>query len=143
MYKVLLFLFICVFFLAACKQNAVILPDGTAVKVEVAITPEQAERGLMFRENLPENQGMLFIFDKDDMRLFWMKNTLIDLDMIFIDSENKIVFIAPQVPHSYLGAPEEEITQVLGFGKYVLEVNSGFAKKHNLKQGDRLVLKIK
>lgn len=124
-------------------QNEVVLPNGTKIEVELAKTREETEKGLMFRENLAKNKGMLFIFSKDEARYFWMKNTLIDLDIIFIDSEGKIVTIAEEVPHSYIAAPEEEIATAEGFGKYVLEVNSGFAKEHNLKEGDRLNLKIK
>ena len=143
MYRFLLFIFITPFILFGCGQNKVILPDGNTLQVEIAKTQEQTERGLMFRENLEEKQGMLFIFAQDDKRLFWMKNTLIDLDMIFIDSTGRITSIASDIPHSYIGAPEEEIAHAAGFGKYVLEVNSGFANKYNLKPGDMLILKIK
>jgi hypothetical protein len=143
MYRILFLILLCAFLPVACGQNEVILPDGNKVKVEIASTPQETQKGLMFRESLEENSGMLFIFPKDDVRLFWMKNTLIDLDMIFITSDGEINAIAQQVPHSYLGAPEEVIPVAAGWGKYVLEVNSGFAQKHNLKTGDRLILKIK
>ena len=129
--------------MVGCMQNEVILPDGTGIEVELAKTRQQTERGLMFRENLEENKGMLFIFSKDEERYFWMKNTLIDLDIIFINSQGTIENIAQNVPHSYIAAPQEEVATAEGFGKYVLEVNSGFAKKHNLKAGDRLNLKVK
>ena len=143
MYRFLLPLFLCILLLSACTQNKVLLPDGTAIKVELASTPKQAERGLMFRENLAPKEGMLFIFDKNDFRLFWMKNTLIDLDIIFINDQGYITSIASEVPHSYIGAPEEEIAQAAGFGKYVLEINGGAAQKYNLEEGDKLTLKIK
>ncbi len=143
MYRLLIFLFICAIFLLGCGKNEVILPDGSSIQIELAQTQEETERGLMYRETLGENEGMLFIFEQDDIRLFWMKNTLIDLDMIFIDSTGKIVNIADSVPHSYIDAPEEEIATAGGFGKYVLEVNAGFALKHNLHQGDKLIINIK
>jgi Uncharacterized conserved protein len=143
MYRFFLIFFLYSFLLVGCMQNEVILPDGTKIEVELAKTRQQTERGLMFRENLEENKGMLFIFSKDEERYFWMKNTLIDLDIIFIDSKGKIINIAEEVPHSYIAASEEEVATAEGFGKYVLEVNGGFAKKHNLKAGDRLNLKIK
>ncbi len=143
MYRIFLILFLYPLLLVGCMQNKVILPDGTEIEIELAKTREQTERGLMFRENLDENKGMLFIFSKDENRYFWMKNTLIDLDIIFVDSKGKIVNIAEKVPHSYIAAPEEEVATAEGFGKYVLEVNSGFSQKHNLKAGDRLNLKIK
>lgn len=142
MRKIFIILCFCLFSLG-CKQNAVILPDGNMIKVEIAKTQAQAERGLMFRESLPEDSGMLFIFPKDKIQSFWMKNTLIDLDIIFIDSQGAIVNIAENMPHSYIGAPEEEVAQAFGWGQYVLEINGGLAQKHNLKPGDRLILKIK
>ena len=111
--------------------------------METALCDEDRTRGLMFRENLGKNEGMLFIFPKDDVRFFWMKNTLIDLDMIFIDSNGAITNIAENVPHSYIGAPEEEIATAGGIGKYVLEVNSGFAAEHNLKRGNKLIISVK
>ena len=143
MYKIFLFLLLCVFAFGACKQNKVLLPGGAVFEVEIAKTPQQTERGLMFRENLEDKQGMLFIFEKNDIRLFWMKNTLIDLDMLFIDDSGAITSIAKNMPRSYLGAPEEEIAQAAGWGKYVLEVKAGTAQKYNLKEGDKLILKIK
>ena len=143
MYKVLLFIFVCTVLLIGCGKNEVLLPDGTAVRVELAQTQEETELGLMYRETLGENEGMLFIFPEDDFRLFWMKNTLIDLDMIFIDSTGEIINIADKVPHSYIDAPQDEIATAGGFGKYVLEVNAGFAIKHNLHQGDKLIINVK
>ena len=143
MYRVLLSILICAFILLGCVHNQILLPNGKVIKVELAKTEEETERGLMFRQYLVENEGMLFVFPKDDIRLFWMKNTLIDLDMVFIDSTGEITSIAKEVPHSYIGALEEEIAQIAGFGKYVLEINAGLADKYNLKAGDRLILKIK
>lgn len=143
MNKILIFIFISIFCLLGCGKNEVILPDGSAIQVELAQTQEETERGLMYRESLGEKEGMLFIFPQNDIRLFWMKNTLIDLDMIFIDSTGKITNIADKVPHSYIDAPEEEIATAGGFGKYVLEVNAGFAIKHNLHQGDKLIINVK
>lgn len=143
MNKVLILIFISAVFLFGCAKNKIVLPDGSSIKIELAKTQEETERGLMFRKELGDKEGMLFIFPEDNIRLFWMKNTLIDLDMIFIDGTGKITSISRQVPHSYVGAPEEEIAQAAGFGKYVLEVNSGFADKHNLHPGDKLIIGIK
>lgn len=143
MYKILVFLLFCLFLVNACGNNKIILPDGNSLEVELATTKKQIERGLMFREELPQGTGMLFIFKKDEPRLFWMKNTLIDLDMVFIDSGGFITGIEENIPHSYLGATDEEITRVQGWGKYVLEINASAANKYNLKKGDRLILKIK
>ena len=72
-------------------------PAGGCFQVELARTESERDQGLMYRKELDKNKGMLFIFDKEGIYPFWMKNTLIPLDMIWIDSNNKIVFIAQNV----------------------------------------------
>ena len=126
----------------ACKnyQNIpVTLPDGFVVSTRVADTPDKQERGLMFVKNLPENEGMIFIFDQDKELTFWMKNTLIDLDMVFIDSNKIVTSVAAQVPHSYTYTPDNEVAYALGYGQYVLELSSQTAQKHRVKPGEKLV----
>ena len=61
--------------------------------VELAISPEERSRGLMFRESLDQDKGMLFIFEKEEKHAFWMKNTLIPLDIIWIDHNKEVIFI--------------------------------------------------
>ena len=102
MKKLACFLF--TLFLCACgdyETVTVTLPDGFAVKARVADTPQKQEKGLMFETELPENEGMLFVFEQDEDQAFWMKNTLIDLDMVFIGSDKKVTFVAEEMPHSY------------------------------------------
>jgi uncharacterized membrane protein (UPF0127 family) len=118
----------------------VTLPDGFVVKVEVAADPENRALGLMFRDRLDPGAGMLFLFTADDELRFWMKNTRIPLDMIFLDASRKIVGIQADVPPcrfdpcpSY--GPEPGIRS-----RYVLELAGGEAKKHNLKIGDVLTV---
>lgn len=104
------------------------------VEVEVAWTRDQRTRGLMWRTELAEGTGMLFIFQKDTWLSFWMKNTLIPLDMIFIRSDFTIVGIVAKAEPKTLSAraPEAE-------AMYVLEVPSGWSEKIGLKPG----LKVK
>jgi uncharacterized protein len=109
--------------------------DATTVSVdlEVASTPEAMERGLMYRTSLPESSGMLFVFPEDADHSFWMKNTLIPLDMVFIARDGQIVGIHPgAVPLSTasisVGAPSA----------LVLEVNGGWTARHGIRAGDRL-----
>jgi len=105
------------------------------ILVEIADTPEKRAKGLSDRQSLPENQGMLFLFDKPDFHSFWMKDTLIPLDFIWI-RDDKVVGITQNIkPEGYqpphVLTPEEKINAVL-------EANAGFVKKSNLKVGDKI-----
>ncbi len=127
------------FILMACVSGPYVEIGGTKVSVEVPETPAEMAKGLMYKEHLDDDAGMLFVFDKAGIHSFWMKNTLIPLDMIFIDSDNKIVDIMTAEPcekascKSY--SPKTD-------SKYVLEVNAGFAEKHNIEIGDEVMLSI-
>lgn len=98
-------------------------------KVEIADTPEKQEKGLMGRKSLPEDQGMLFIYDEPQDLSYWMKNTLISLDIIFIDDDMEVVSVKQGQPMS-----EEPITE--NDVQYVLEVNSN----SGIEEGDQLVI---
>jgi uncharacterized membrane protein (UPF0127 family) len=101
--------------------------------VEMASTPEEVARGLMFRRQLPEGQGMLFDFHKEQPTSFWMKNTYIPLDMIFIRADGRILHIAEnRVPLS------ETLVPSGGPVRAVLEVIGGTAKKLGIAPGDRV-----
>ena len=103
--------------------------------VELAKTQAEQEKGLMFRQKLDENKGMLFLFQKEGEYPFWMKNTLIPLDIIWINDEHKVVFInensqpCPVIGECPLINPGVSAT-------YVLEINAGLAKKYWVKIGD-------
>src|ERR687895_1677392 len=107
------------------------------VFVEVPDDREEFARGLMFRSHLPWNAGMLFAFYEEEPRRFWMKNTLIPLDMIFVDSSSKIIDIKENVPP----CEQEECPTYPSVepAQYVLEVNAGFVQEKGIKVGDRLV----
>jgi uncharacterized protein len=90
--------------------------------VELAKSPQETERGLMFRKSLGARSGMLFIFNEDAPRFFWMKNTLIPLDLIFIDSRLKVVHV-----HASARPLDESPIPSDTPAKYVLEVNAGRA----------------
>lgn len=102
------------------------------VAVELARTPEELARGLMFRRELPEGQGMLFIFPNCELRRFWMKNTLIPLDMIFLDEKRVVVGIEENtVPHDETSRGPDEPAQ------FVLEVPGGYSHRYGLGPGAR------
>jgi uncharacterized protein len=101
--------------------------------VEMASTPQEQEKGLMFRRELPEGQGMLFDFHQEQPTSFWMKNTYIPLDMIFIRGDGRILRIAENtVPLS------EALVPSGGPVRAVLEVIGGTAKKLGIAPGDRV-----
>ena len=101
--------------------------------VEVVDTPEQRAQGLMFRKELPEGQGMLFDFKEDQQVAFWMKNTYVSLDMIFIRGDGRILRIAENTePLS------ERLVPSGGPVRGVLEVVAGTAKKMGIAAGDQV-----
>src|SRR6266550_9567630 len=105
--------------------------------VEMASTPEEQAKGLMFRRQLPEGQGMLFDFHQEQPTSFWMKNTYIPLDMIFIRGDGRILRIAENtVPLS------EALVPSGGPVRAVLEVIAGTAKKLGIAPGDRVAHRI-
>ncbi|MBM4372135.1 MAG: DUF192 domain-containing protein [Deltaproteobacteria bacterium] len=137
--------------LAACRAGApepavgepgrtleVLGRDGrvlATVAVEVVSTPEATERGLMFRDEVPGGTGMLFVFPREEVRSFWMKNTRVPLDILFLDSRGGIVGIRRNtVPFS-----TDSITVGLP-SRYVLEVPAGWCSAHGLHRGDRVTL---
>jgi uncharacterized membrane protein (UPF0127 family) len=74
------------------------MPSGAVYRVEVARTPEEQAQGLMFRESLPEKTGMIFLFSDRGVHRFWMKNTMIPLDMIWMDAAGRVLFISADTP---------------------------------------------
>ncbi|MCX8021875.1 MAG: DUF192 domain-containing protein [Syntrophorhabdaceae bacterium] len=98
--------------------------------VELATTPEEHARGLMFRRSLCDSCGMLFIFEGEELRSFWMKNTYIPLDMIFIDAHLKVVHIEKNAKP----LDERPIPSVKP-SKYVLEIKGGKTKKCGITVG--------
>jgi len=107
--------------------------SGICVKAEMAATPAMRERGLMFREILEEKEGMLFLFPSEGLYSFWMKNTPLPLDMIWIDNARQVVQIKLADPCLRDDCPSYESKTA---ARYVLEVNRGFAEKNNIKIGD-------
>jgi uncharacterized membrane protein (UPF0127 family) len=102
-------------------------------RVDLAVTPDQWQRGLMFRERLEENQGMLFIGASEKPRSFWMKNTPVSLDILFIDREGRIVQAAERTtPFS------EESIPSGGPALHVLEILGGQSAQRGIRIGDRV-----
>lgn len=123
--------------LAACAQRPEVVIHSRSgpvtVRVEVAATPDTRARGLMYRRDLGADAGMLFIFPTESDQQFWMKNTPLPLDMVFIGKHHRIVgIVADTRPFT---------TNPLGVGtpaQYVLEVNAGFCAQHGISTGDQV-----
>ena len=111
-------------------------PDGTLIRAEVATTPDAHAQGLMFRHHLPATAGMLFVFEKDTLQTFWMKNTLIPLDMVFLSPEQRIRQLIEDVPPADPASPDDQIPQMWGQAQYVLELPAGTIRRHRLTIGD-------
>jgi len=105
-------------------------------QIELALTPEQQKIGLMYRENLPPQTGMLFIFKNPRIAHMWMKNTLIPLDMIFFDTTGRVI-------HIHENAHPLDTTVISSYQPVagVLEINAGEAKAFNITTGSTLDLK--
>jgi len=102
------------------------------LKVEVADSPSKQEQGLMFRHDLPEDEGMLFIFNKPQTLRFWGENTFIPLDIAFVSDDEKIVKISKidTLSRRAIASPPNCIAAI--------ETNAGFFKKHNIKEGAKI-----
>lgn len=118
--------------------TAMQMPNGERIDVEVARTEREREIGLMNRTKIPMNSGMLFVFPGESLHNFWMKNTLVDLDMIFIGADKKVTKIEERVPRTTPETPENDISRRSGFGQYVLELASGGAKHYGIQVGSTL-----
>ncbi|MEI6462082.1 MAG: DUF192 domain-containing protein [bacterium] len=108
--------------------------DGVIFNVELADTSAKKEVGLMNRDSLDPKSGMLFVFNSEQTLSFWMKNTLIPLDMLFMDKNKKIVKIYKNT------TPKREDLTYSSYGMYVLEINGGLSDKLNIQEGDTMLL---
>ena len=106
---------------------------NTEIEYECADTPSKRAQGLMYRRSMDEYHGMLFVFNDTAPRYFYMKNTYISLDILFIDNEKKII------KGYYNTQPmTDDLLPSIADAKYVLEVNGGFCTRHGISEGDLL-----
>ena len=134
------FAFLFFFLLTSCPQEPwaqegkkALLPltiKGKTIKVEVARTEGEKERGLMFRERLGKDEGMLFVYEREEMLSFWMKNTRLPLSIAFIDKGGRIVDIQDMEPFSL------ETHTSAHPATYALEMNGGWFEREGIKVGD-------
>ena len=125
--------------LAACANaEQVVELRGQRFQVELARTPNEQARGLMFRESLPADAGMLFIFQSEKPRSFWMKNTRIPLDILYFNSKLELVSAARNARPCAVQACPPYPSE--GPAMYVLEINGGLSGELGVTRGDELIL---
>ncbi|MFB6147398.1 MAG: DUF192 domain-containing protein [Candidatus Nanohaloarchaea archaeon] len=109
--------------------------ENPVVSLEVADTPRERKKGLMFRRSLQNGTGMLFVFQEEKRRAFWMKNTYIPLDIIYLDAEKEVVDIDQADPQP--GVPDRKLERYWSDSpaKYVIEVRQGFSARQGLEEG--------
>jgi uncharacterized protein len=110
-----------------------IIVGKTPLRVEVAVTLEKQERGLMFRQSMPENDGMLFVYKEPQEMSFWMRNTFIPLDIAFVDADGIILNI-----HQAKPLDDSIHYRSAGAAKYVIETNQGWFSRHGIRPGDKV-----
>ena len=132
---VIIFVLIIVFYFMNKQGDDRVCFGDVCFNVEIVDTPTEREIGLMNRESLDENAGMLFIFEYEGYYPFWMKNTLIPLDMIWINSNRTVVDIKNAIPCKEENCP---VTYPYGDALYVLEINGGTAVKKNITLGQEV-----
>ncbi len=127
-----------IFFILLCyscnDSNHYIEINGVKLQIEIALTDQERATGLMFRQSIPENYGMLFIFEREQVLNFWMKNTAIPLSIAYIRENGLIIGIYDMKPYD-----ETPISSIYPC-KYALEVNKGWFTKNNIKTGDMIKL---
>ncbi len=122
----------------ASKKLLLTLPDGEKIKADLVDTPASREIGLMCVRKMPRDYGMLFAFPQELYLNFWMKNTLVPLDILWIGADKRITVIHEKLPASTVSTPDEKVATAGGRGQYVLELAAGEAHRRALKPGDQL-----
>jgi uncharacterized protein len=124
-------------------NGEVVFVDGEAgnilgkISVGIADNEDKRAKGLMGRRSMPENAGMLFVFDKETVLSFWMKDTYLPLDMIFVDDAFEIVNIVKNTKPL-----DKDIIPSVYPGRYVVETNAGFSDRNGIKIGDKISISI-
>ncbi len=153
-FKILFFVLLPVFFSLGCMDQPSTglevtglclrappgFSDSVCLEAEIADDPDSMAKGLGYRDSMDQDHGMLFVFQKEGRHGFWMKGMRFPLDIMWLDSNKTIIFIAENLtPCDSTGCPSYGPgTDAL----YVLETNAGFAGKHNITEGNRVYFKL-
>jgi uncharacterized membrane protein (UPF0127 family) len=116
------------------------LPSGKVLQSEVMVKDEDRAMGLMFRPSLPEDRGMLFVFEQPDFHTIWMKNCKFPIDIVWLDADRRVVDVAPSVPPCK--ADPCPVYQPLRRASYVVEMNAGEAGREKVALGAALEFRL-
>lgn len=140
-FKYVLFPLLIAIFISGCENTGIkklstvnIVINDMTIHVEIARTDQERQTGLMYRKSMGENEGMLFVWDREERRAFYMKNTLIPLSIAFISAEGEILQIEDMQPLDETTVPSRYSV------RYALEVNQGAFERWGVKVGDRIML---
>jgi hypothetical protein len=122
-------------------QQGHVCIKGRCFQVELAVTPDERARGLMFRKHLDKDSGMLFIFKEEDIHPFWMKNTLIPLDILWINSRREVVFMSKKTQPCIMDPCPAILPGKKA--KFVLELQGGISDTIGLIEGDKVSLDLR
>lgn len=134
-----LLMFLSIYFCAVPSQKKfvkVFFPNGFSLTAELAVTDEERQLGLMFRDRINWDQGMLFLFEEEGFHSFWMKNMLISLDILWLNKEKRIIHVETHVPPCKKVPCPSYSSRVSAM--YVLEVRAGSVEKNQLKLYDKI-----
>lgn len=126
--------------IALLLPTVVVHAPRADLTLELARTEAAREHGLMDRTAIPPHTGMIFVFERDAPVAFWMKDTLVPLDMVFVGADGTVRGVFSDVPVVARGLPDADIPREAGVAKYVIELNAGEAARDGLVTGVKLDL---
>lgn len=138
--QILAFAWLCAFLTHAGAAEPSVELKGHRYSVELALDAASQQRGLMFRDDMPADHGMLFVFDRPNVQTFWMKNCRMPLDILYFDQNYKLVSVQQRVPPCGDADGNCPVYPSTGPAQYVLELNAGTAEKIGVKAGDALTV---
>jgi hypothetical protein len=120
------------------KKAALRFPDGKTIRANIVDTPQSREKGMMCLTKVRSDYGMLFVFPQEMDLNFWMKNTLLSLDIVWIGADKKVTVVHDHLKKSTVDTPDDKVAVAAGRGQYVLELPAGAAARRKLNPGDQL-----
>jgi len=132
----------------ACKPQKIVkktnltFPDGKTILANVVDTPQSREIGMMCLTKLKPDYGMLFVFPQEMDLNFWMKNTLVSLDIVWIGADKRVTVVHDHMKKSTVNTPDSEVAVAGGRGQYVLELPAGTAAKRGMLPGTQLRFEV-